>query len=195
MNTTQIITIILTSSLLSSVLTAWVNWLLQKNNYKNDFYKKLLDKRISAYEEIEKLLVLLKTLVHIEKDKLCPQFCHFGKEYFDNFVISLAATSLNSFWLSNEMSHKITEFNIFLLQEIDYNIDENKNEDEELIRLGIINRERIKELRLEIEKIMYQDLKKLHDIKAFTKKFKIEGEQLALYDKDKKLKKTGANST
>jgi len=117
MNTTQIITIILSSSLISAVLTAWVNWLLQKNNYKNDFYKKLLDKRISAYEDIEKLLVLLKTMVHVEKDKLCVQFCHLGKDYFDNFVISLASTSLNSFWLSDKMSYKITEFNVLLLQD------------------------------------------------------------------------------
>lgn len=195
MNTAQIITLVLTSSVISAGLTSWVNWLIQRNNYKNDFFKKLLDKRLSAYEQVESLIGILRPLIHYEQGRLCNLFLTHGKEHFDNFVISLAATSFNSIWLNEKISDKITEFNVFIIQEIDYQIDENKNVDEELIRLGIMNREKIKSFRLEFEKLLYNDLKNLHKLKPFLKNLKID-KQYSLFDKDEELKtKTCANST
>ena len=177
--TIEIFTAILTSSFLSAGLTAWVNWRIQNNNYKNDFYKKLLDKRIKAYESVERLICSLKQLVHIKESELCNQFCYLGKDHFDRFIISI--TAQDSFWLNDDISGKITQFNIFIIQKISYKIDKTKNPDEELIRLGIVNRDKIKEKRLELEDLLYQDLKGLHKIKSFIKNRKPDS-QYPLFD-------------
>jgi hypothetical protein len=63
MTTSQIVLAILSSSFLSAGLTSLANYYIQKTNYKNEYYKKILDKRIFAYEEVETLLI--KTRLHL----------------------------------------------------------------------------------------------------------------------------------
>ncbi|SHI59780.1 hypothetical protein SAMN02745146_1138 [Hymenobacter daecheongensis DSM 21074] len=165
------ISIILTSSLLSAFLTNIVNWLIQKNNFKNDYYKKLLDKRLNAYEEVEALISRMKPLIHLEDGNACNIFFTTGKHEYEMFVISLMKPLMSSFWLSNAVSNKITELNVFLLNEISYKIEDLSDEQAATIleNLGIKHRETIRNIRKEIENLLYSDLKTLHNISSFVK--------------------------
>lgn len=163
------IPIILTSSLLSAFLTSFVNWLIQRNNYKNDYYKKLLDKRLSAYEEVESLTSKMRLLIHLEDGNVCNAFFSSGRQEYELFVISLMAPSMSSFWLSGEVSSKITELNVFLLNEVSYRIEDLSDEQAAITleKLGVKHRESIKAIRKEIEMLIYKDLKTLHQIPQF----------------------------
>jgi len=163
----QIIPIVLTSSFLSSVLTSAINWLIQKNNYKNEYYKKILDRRLDAYENVETLIASMKVLIHSESGQLCNDFCSFGKSKFDGYMNSIVLVITKSLWLNPEISNLLSEYNVFLLQNIEYKIDKNINCDDELERLGILNRDKIQDFRHKIENLLYKDLKNLHKIKAF----------------------------
>lgn len=170
MDNTNIILTILSSSLLSASLTATINWVIQKNNYKNDYYKKLLEKRLNAYDQVGFMISELKSIVRLENGELCNLFFTMGKEYYDKFcILNLIPISMSSFWLNEEISDQIRDINILLLHEIDNEVDKSKHIDAEILRLGVINRDKIVELRIKIEDLMLKDFKDLHNIKSFVK--------------------------
>lgn len=163
----DLITLVLTSSLFAAGLTVVGNILLQRNNYKNDYYKKLLDKRIDAYENLEHTIGQLAQLTQMDDGRLSPLFCSMGRDYFDKFLIQLMAGSSKAIWLDSKTSHKLTELSIFLLQHIYNRVDEQGDWDEQLANLGALNRDKIKSFRLELENMLYKDLQTLHDVNKF----------------------------
>ncbi|MBA4303595.1 MAG: hypothetical protein C0424_05165 [Sphingobacteriaceae bacterium] len=86
------------------------------------------------------------------------------------------------FWLSAEMASLLTELNVFLINEIDNKIDQNRNPDEELIQLGILHLERIRAIRNRIQAQLYHDFKSLHEIEKFVKSSRDLG-SFAVYSK------------
>jgi hypothetical protein len=187
MSQTDLITLVLTSSVLSAGLTAFVNWLLQKKNYRNEYYKKLLDKRIDAYEEVEDLVSRLTAMVNIGDGKMCNLICHLGYDHFSKFLISIMIPIKKGFWLSDNISGLLTELNVFLLNEIDNKIDEKGDPDKQLIELGIQNIEKIRSFRKNIQSQLYNDLRDLHNIRKFVKGLR-QDETYAVYGKSGNLK-------
>jgi len=169
MTTTFIVSIILGSSLLSAILTSIVNWYLQKSNYRNEYYKKLLDKRLKAYEEVEFFIAKLKPVIHLGGSNICNAFFCKGINEFNEFRISITPAIISSFWLNHDLSLKLTEFNVFILNDIFYQIDKSKNDNKELIRLGLSNRNKILQYRKDLEELLYKDFDNLHKVKSFIK--------------------------
>jgi hypothetical protein len=189
MDFTNIITLVLTSSAISAGLTAFVNWIIQKRNYQNDYFKKLLDKRIDAYEEVEDLASRMTNIVRLGNGKTCNFFCFAGYKHFTEFLISVRVPIKKSFWLSDNISSMLTELNIFLLNEIENKIDENGDKDEQLIELGALNIEKFRTMRKNIQAELYKDLKDLHNIEKFVRELKDE-HTYPLYDKPDRFRKT-----
>jgi hypothetical protein len=189
MSSFDIVTLVFTSSVLSAGLTALVNWIIQKRNYRNEYYKKLLDKRLNAYEEVEALVSQLTSMVSVGKGQMCNLFCHMGQEYFREFLISVRIPMQKVFWLSDSVSGKLTELNIFLINEIENKINERQEVDQQLIELGIKNVEKIRTMRKQLQAELYKDLRDLHDIKKFVKG--LRGDEVYLvYDKPENFKKS-----
>jgi hypothetical protein len=46
------------ASVVAAALSSWFNYLLKNKEYKNDYYKKVIDKRIKALESVEVLVSL-----------------------------------------------------------------------------------------------------------------------------------------
>ncbi|MEM9672125.1 MAG: hypothetical protein ACFB15_32165 [Cyclobacteriaceae bacterium] len=165
----SIILAVLSSSLLAAGLTGFINWRLQKQNYKREYYKKLLDKRIKAYEAVEGIVEQLYGQVQIEDGRLCPKICASGQEYFWRFVFDLYSSINNSTWLSSGTGRLLTEFNAFLLQSIDHRIDENADYDSQLLRIGAEQLEQVRDFREKLKLLLYQDFRTLHRIDSFVK--------------------------
>jgi hypothetical protein len=169
MNTLQIVSLILSSSITSAVITAFVSWLIQKDNYKREYYKKILDKRLKVYTDIEKIITQLNVMAHYEgTNKLIPFFCSQGDEIFAEFIGKFGLVTGNSFWLSDELSDKMQKFNIYLLR-MSYKVIEAQNIDSQIEDLGFQNRDEIKKYRDEVRVLMLRDLFELHNIKKFIK--------------------------
>jgi len=185
----EIFTLVFTSSVLAAALTSAFNWYLQKENYKRDYYKRILEKRLEAYATVEHLVGQLKGVVQLENGEPCPIVCAMGKDFFNRFLVSIVPSSFQSFWISDEVAEKLTELNIFLLREINNKIDENGDYESQLVRLGVHNRDALVEFREEFTSMLYHDFLNLHDIKKFVEKSKGQ-KSFMLEGKSKDLQKS-----
>ena len=171
METAQIITAIISSSVLSAALTSAFNMRIQNLNYKRDYYKMIIERRVEAQEQIIKLSNEMKIMVHLNNGTLCNRICATGEKYFSNFVILVAASVNQSFWLSEELGDILISLNIFLLQEIDYKMaNSSESEKNKLLEsLGVKNHEKIRELRKQIDKQLLYDFSKMDKVRCFIK--------------------------
>jgi len=170
MTSSQIILTIISSSLVSTILAVITNWIIHRSSYKNDYYKKILDKRISAYENINH--IISKMLIHTKLDNSVIPTVFFSYEYYTEFALLLGTNLDHSFWISNEMANKLTEINVYLINNVENKIDNTKNTndlDTEYQNIGIIQFEQFRIFRKELQKIMNNDFKRLHKLNSFFK--------------------------
>ncbi|WP_367916038.1 hypothetical protein [Leadbetterella sp. DM7] len=171
MTVTEAITLVISSSVLSAILTGLVSLRIQSLNYKQEYYKKIIERRIYAQEEILNLSNELSIQVKLDNGALCNRICATGEDHFNSIVI-LVGTSVNvSFWLSKKLSDILLELNIFLLNEISHNIKGKSQEERDLslISLGIQNHEKIREYRKSIESQLMKDFGNAFDVKSFIR--------------------------
>lgn len=169
MELVKIITIAVSSSVLAAILTSVFNLIIQNRNYKRDYYKKIIEKRIDAQEQIIKLSTELKIMVHLDNGKLCNSVFTNGESHFDEFIILLASTVNQSFWLSEQLGEILLNLNISLLEEIRYKIQsKNKVErDNEIELLGIKNLEKFRGYRKQLERQILIDFADMDKVRSF----------------------------
>jgi hypothetical protein len=100
----------------SSALAAQTATDLKEKDYQNDFFKKIIDKRLKAWEEAEALMgMLLNTKVDRGDGK---RLLHYfdDKEVFDKILLSMRLLAGKSFWLGKEFSSHLRIFNRALTQ-------------------------------------------------------------------------------
>jgi hypothetical protein len=173
MSTFEILIIIFSSSVVSAALTSVVNWKLHNSNYKKEYYKKILEKRLSAFEKVQEVTAKLGFKVQLD-DSVIPSIC-FNDEYYQGFIYLLGSTIDSSFWLDNSTSLKLTELNVYLLNNFSNNIDANSDTETKNIeyqKLGKNHTEKIREFREELNILMSDELKKLHKIDNFLRNHK-----------------------
>jgi hypothetical protein len=168
MTTSQIIVAIISSSVLSASLTSFVNWIFHNSNYKKDYFKKILEKRFNAFEKVQDLAGKLSFQTQLDNSVIPTIF--FNNEYYDQFIILLASAIDSSFWLEISTSSKLTELNVFLLNNItnninyDWDIDQMNQKHNEL---GVNHLENIRLFRQELQTLVNKELKNLHKVEHF----------------------------
>jgi len=148
-----------------------VSWITHKSNYKNDFYKKILDKRIFAYESLNTIVGRLSILTQIDEG-VVPFIC-YDRNSLDNFQIDLASIISLSFWLSPNTSGKLTELNVYLQNNISNKLNSEKSlhvQNNEIKNLGVAHIEKIRTFRIELQDFMYEDISKMHKVANFFKR-------------------------
>ncbi len=140
---------------------AFYKW-YSNRDYKNDYYKKLIDRRLDAYQSLETLLAGLRNTVLDDKDPSKPY--HFILSYkaaLDNFTLLAIDVTSKSLWLSEEISDQM-----MLLNKIMYPL-RNNIDDQLLINIAKEKYHEIANWREETEIIIADDLLSLHEIEAF----------------------------
>lgn len=189
MNTTQTILAILSSSVLSAILTSYFNWRIHNSNYKKDYYKKILDKRLDAYESINILINRLSDIVYTEKGVVHGMVS--SQKSYDFLFTILHTTMEKSYWLSDKTGHKLTEFGIFLFNNITSYIDINLPEEQldgEYISLALTNFEQISEFNQSLKSMVNFDLQNLYNVDEFFSKNGKDSTTYPLYEKETKKK-------
>lgn len=167
MTSFQIITAVFSSSLLAAGLTSVANYYLTSVNYRNEYYKKLLDRRLTAYEDVHHFLSQLRMLVHDnDENTLTPYLLFNGVEALEKTMISILVPMKSSTWVSAELSDSLTKLNVLLVQ-LSNEANSFENPDKELIRIGSKRLHEIRSYREEIETLMKRDFRTMHDIKNF----------------------------
>jgi len=177
----MIVTAIISSSVITAIITLTFNWIMQNLNYKRDYYKKIIDKRIEAYELLDKVISQTAIQTHLG-NKITSGICANIKTY-DFFMTSLGVAILKSIWLKPKTTAKLTKFNVFLRNNIENKVNSNLSEDEidkQYQSLGIEHFEQIRKFREEIMNLVNNDFKNLYTVKSFLIKEKIE-EQYEVY--------------
>lgn len=170
--------IILTSSVFAAVISAGVSALLsivlKNKDYRNDYYKKVIDKRIKAAESLENFLHIFTTVTTIAQEEvsICTFFIqshHSYKEKFmsedDEFAKAVQDVSSQILWLSKNSFNYFQEF-ASVVSSIRYEADKLQT-GEEVLRFYISNHKLIARVKASLEKSLANDMIDLYDVENF----------------------------
>jgi len=161
MTEAQIWQVALSSSVIAAIVSAAINLWIKRNEYSNDYYKMVITKRIAAYEQLECLIIGLKTSV-LDKDNK-PYHLIFAKD--DDWLTAhklLQDVMEHALWLSEKIFEKTRELNYLIFGLSQGNV----------IEFGKANYEKIATLREDMEKILAADMLELHHIRKFLREKK-----------------------
>lgn len=169
METSKLIITILTSSVISAALTSYINWIIQKNNYKNDYFKKLIEKRLKSYEAIGVIIEEFKSVVSLEGG---AKFHGFFCDGYDETILAHKdlIREINVFWLNEGTKELFYDFCNLIHDNIINEIKPDKRtEDKQLITLATKNYQQIEKIRLELVQTIKSDFMQLHNLEKFIK--------------------------
>ncbi|MGB3869383.1 MAG: hypothetical protein WA937_07975 [Flavobacteriales bacterium] len=169
MNTVSIIGLVLTSSVLAAGISSLVSWRISTLNYKREYYKKLIDRRLAAFDEVEKVVADLNTFVQRQDGTLCPFMCLGGPIRWDAFRFKLFSAQENRLWLGKKTSSSLTDLNVFVI-DFDSEVTGNSAPQNALEVLGAANASRFREFKYRLHDAINEDLREMTDISSFLKK-------------------------
>jgi hypothetical protein len=149
--------------ILSGVVAAVVTFLLgsvQKDyDYKNEYYKKIIEKRFQAYETLEQTLRQLNFFVYDEKLNGAVFSIFEDTVSFDQFSISLFEAQLGSRWLSPDTQNTLRQLSIIIAKISRENVAESASP----------YLSEVLQLKRNLDKSSLLDFRDLHDIETFFK--------------------------
>jgi hypothetical protein len=143
-----------------AVVTLVTTLIVNRVSYKHEYYKMIIEKRIKAYNNVERLLYLIKSESLKSMSKI-----HVLKD--ENTLKSLEQEIKNvkddSVWLTETMKMAVSSFikSVYLFEEKPI---ESLTADD---ALGLYTE--IKAMALVIEDVLVEDLKSLHKVRCFLR--------------------------
>lgn len=153
----------LASVIIGGMIVGFYNLRIKRNEFINDYYKSIIKRRVEAYEQLERLIVALKSTV-VGADKQ-PYHLLFAKD--DNWESAHRLTfSVNSqaLWLSDDAFERTRDLNYLF-----YGLTPTAGS---AIEFGKTNYRKIAELREKLEQILAGDMLELHKVHKFLKRKK-----------------------
>lgn len=160
---------------------------LKNIDYKNDYYKKIIDKRMTAYEYLEFVISKIEVIQEIFDDYRLKQgegkniySCFMNKEMLAETCENIISVSKYDLWLSNEVRIKLSEINLIIANALTsincpnklnlefYGLNIQKDNNDKLsIKIGIYEYKKMSKLINEVRTIMAKDIKTLDEIVPF----------------------------
>lgn len=186
MNPQQTVSVILASTVIATIISVIVSSLvairLKNLDYKNEYYKKILDKRLEAYKYLETQISVLKlSVVGSDRRPYYSIFSH-GEQKFYEFQLNLHAAIATGMWMNDKTSNLMDRFNDLFFK-ISNEISSPSNE--ELIEVGKKYYDEIGTMRAQLENSVREDLMTLHNFRALRKKSKIKSGYRVFRDNDR----------
>lgn len=153
------------SALVSTVIGGWFSLRSKQSDYANAYYKLILERRLAAYEEVEKLIGSIKVAVVDTDDRPYHELFSRGNDLGAAYK-TLSGTMSKALWLSDELFKLTRELNLLVYK--------GATQDLGLIEFGKQNYTIIAKLRTNLEKVHVRDMLTLHDAPAFLKAKKPE---------------------
>jgi hypothetical protein len=163
--TVQLWLAVLSSSVISGVLGAliagWFNLRSKHTEYANTYYKMVLEKRIKAYEAVERLVNQIKIAV-VDTDNR-PYHQLFSNDDGHAAVYKALLDGMpDALWLSDELFEAIRKLNVLVYSRAPDGYG--------LTEFGKMHYREIAELRTEIEQLHIRDMTTLHEVPEFLRK-------------------------
>jgi hypothetical protein len=156
---------VLSSSVISGVLGAlvagWFNLRSKRTEYANTYYKLVLEKRIKAYEGVERLINQIKIAV-VDTDNRPYHVLFSRDDDHANVYKALIERMPDALWLSDDLFDLTRELNVLVYSKAP--------DSGGLIEFGKAHYRQIAELRTRLEKMLIRDMRTLHDVPEFLRK-------------------------
>lgn len=169
METMEVIGLIISSSLASAIITTILGGIisgwLKRVDYADEYYKKILKRRIEVYELLEAEVGILKQSCLADDGKAYHLVFAYGKDSFYDLQKGLMVVMAKSLWLSDDLQDIVVSINREFLD-----ASFTAQDDEELINVGKDKYQTIANLRHQLEQKFSHDISTLHQIKPFLKK-------------------------
>lgn len=151
---------------------------IKAKDYKNDFYKKIIDKRLSAWEEAERAIGLVNSSVEDNDSKQKVYKYFLSEEEFNKVLHSFRSLTVRSFWMGKDYSNALADFQDKLIsiasecfvadkENQTKAVDFSKIDDVKLYEAGIKQYANCRKLLRLLMRAQAQQLLTLHDIDAF----------------------------
>jgi hypothetical protein len=149
----------LLGALFGTLLTGVFNLRAKRNEYVNDYYKTVIQRRIAAYEQLESLIIAFKTAVVDQADMKAFHQPFSGDSHRDDIFTLIGSTLSQGLWLSDKAVQKTIDLNYLLFRMPDA--------PGSLITFGKAHYSEIAELRAGLERILAADMLKMHEVRHF----------------------------
>ncbi len=167
MTTEIILASAVVSTTISIVGTFFLNLYLNRKNFKNDYFRIVIQKRIETYELLEDQISLLKVSV-LDTTNKNPRPYHqifsLGHQHLLKTTINLSLANGRNIWMNSDTRDKLTEI-LNLVNKIGLQY----NDDAKLIEGGRTYYWELARLRDELEQHVQEDILKLYDFKKIKK--------------------------
>lgn len=152
---TEIIKLIVSSSVLAGIIGGIFTLVKSKVDYNNEFYKTLLRKRVDAFDMIEEVLYCFSTAIIDEDDNRFYHMIFFeGENPLETRYIELMTKlSKQNIWISEAVRDELCALNRYIIEN---SINFNSIED------GKRHYHQLGEFRDNILKVCRQDIRSLH---------------------------------
>ncbi len=155
------------TAIISAIITNLCLWWHKKADYKRDYYKKIVDKRIKAYEVVEKLIARLDKTAILENDNRKFLECCYPMGNTKKFFEEMGEVEKYRLWLEQDcrecldrINVKMTPFYAF------YSTNEINMSGKRLSKAVEVCSELEKE-RDKLRQIVKKNIVKLHDVDSF----------------------------
>ena len=159
----------------------------QNISTNQEMYKKIIDKRMTAYEYLEFVISKIEVIQEIFDDYRLKQgegkniySCFMNKEMLAETCENIISVSKYDLWLSNEVRIKLSEINLIIANALTsincpnkrnlefYGLNIQKDNNDKLsIKIGIYEYKKMSKLINEVRTIMAKDIKTLDEIVPF----------------------------
>jgi hypothetical protein len=152
---------------------------IKDKDYKYEVYKKIIDKRLAAWEESEKFIASISTAVQDENDKsLIFKYCLDTESFEEVFAKIGQMLVKHSIWMGNDYAYSFTALHteqvIIRFESVEWKKENelSATKDALLQKAGKKHFDRIHKLILELTNILRNQLVNLHDVDSFLKDIK-----------------------
>ena len=104
------------AAMVSAVASYFINMLMQKRKYQDDYYKMIIQKRMDAYAKIEELCKLLQVTTTCTKTKRQFCICFENIDSLLKLCITSATTLANNVWMTQDLYEELYELNELLVR-------------------------------------------------------------------------------
>lgn len=186
MDSSELINVIFASTVIATVISVIVSSVvavrLKNLDYKNEYYKKILEKRLEAYKFLEVQISVLKLSVLGSDAKPYYAIFSHGELKFYEFQSNLTNAIALGMWMNDDTS-KLMDRLSDLFFKIACEISSPSKPD--LIEIGKKHYMEIGTLRAQLEDSVRADLMTLHNFKSLRKRAKIKSGYRVFLDNER----------
>lgn len=165
----------LITAIISGIITNGCIWWHKKTDYKRDYYKKIIDKRIAAYEKLFDCIsfVGLKSTYSLGDEVIEMHICFEDLNKLKNTNKKIILLKSETCWLPNDINFELVKLNNIFADLLDRVIQDNSDGNywsyEDSINEGLKLYDKIEGLLNRIKIMISNDIINLYDVEEFFK--------------------------